>query len=273
MSRRVLGRAAYKAYRLFGVLHLIAVGETPNLNDKVDFEQLPFRIFPPMFGFYFIQQDISLPATKPFVYEESVAYPQGVNLVRIQDADGIHDVPIADVVPVETEAQRSLVGADGNYCVFSWIGINTMMIAKCDAIVPAVYTRVFGPSTYEGCQAYIRDHGGIAPPDGGTIEVLEDTFRAWIDLMPPGPHKLIVTGDVVTPTSGWSVTLAPAVPQGINPDILILDVTATPPSGISRPVRTKVPVRFQESPPQRTYTQVSIRHAGAAFTIGVGITH
>jgi hypothetical protein len=42
MPQKVLGHASYKAYRLLGVVHLVATGQRANLNDKVDFEQLPF---------------------------------------------------------------------------------------------------------------------------------------------------------------------------------------------------------------------------------------
>src|ERR1044072_8158634 len=272
MSRRELGRASYRAYRLFGVTHLIAIGETPNLNDKVDFEQLPFRIFPPIFGFFFIHQDFRLPARKPFVYQESIIYPTGVNSIRIQDADGIHDVPIADVVSTDAMTDRFVPGSDPNYCVFSWIGTNWLLIAKCDAILPAVYTRVFGPATYEACQSYVREHGGTAGSEPAPLRVLEDTFRAWLDLMPPAP-RFFVTGEGEAPSTGWSVSLVRAVPQGINPDVLILEIKATPPSGISLPCLTKIPVRYEEAPPVRHYSQVTIRYAGKEFTIGVGVVH
>lgn len=270
MASKVLGRASYKAFRLFGVTHLVAVGETPNLNDKVDFEQLPFRIFPPMFGFYFIHADFRLPATKPFVHEERIMYPAGVNSIRIQDTDGIHNVPIADVVSVE-KIER-IAASDVGYCVFSWIGINTLLISKCDAILPAVYTRVFGPATYEACESYVREHGGDPASESPSVRVLEDTFRAWHNLMPPAP-SFIVTGEVEAPTPGWSVTLTPAVPQGINPDILILELNATRPSGPTIQIPTLIPVRYQQVPPARHYSQVTIRHGRREFTIGVGIVH
>jgi hypothetical protein len=272
VSRKVLGRATYKAYRMFGITHLIAIGETPNLNDKVDFEQLPFRIFPPMFGFFFIHQDIGLPAQKPFVHEESIHFPNGINSIRIQDADGVHDVPIAEVVPHELLTARADAPEDGNYCVYSWIGISPLMIAKCNAVVPGVYTKVFGPASYEDCQKYAREHGGIAGGQEPTLEVLENTFRATLDLMPPG-RRFTVSGDVRAPTTGWSVKLARAEPQGFNPTILILDIQATPPSGMSGQMLTTIPLRYEENPPGQQYVQVTIRYRGKEFTIGVGVVH
>ena len=52
MANRVLGKAEYSAHRTGGVVTLTAIGEFPNFNDKADFEELPFDIFPPQFGFY-----------------------------------------------------------------------------------------------------------------------------------------------------------------------------------------------------------------------------
>jgi hypothetical protein len=91
-----LGHASYKAYRLLGVVHLVATGQRANLNDKVDFEQLPFLISPPMYAFYVIMADLGLPLTLPFTHEEKIFYPKSATSVRIQDATGFHDVPIAE---------------------------------------------------------------------------------------------------------------------------------------------------------------------------------
>lgn len=274
MARKELGRATYKAYRMFGVTYLVAAGQTPNWNDKVDFEQLPFRIFPPMYGLFFISQDLQMPAVKPFVYEERILFPTSANIVRIQDADGIHDVPIAEVVPPDIGLHALAIEGGANYCVFSWIGINSMMIAKCDAVVPAVYTKVYGPATHADCERYIASHGGGAfNAMGQQIKVLKDTFRAWMDNMPVGGPKLIVIGDVVAPTGGWNVSLRPASPQGINPNILILTIEARPPTGESSQVETKIPLRYVEAPPAHPYTEVTIRSSGGEFTLGVGITH
>jgi hypothetical protein len=56
-------------------------------------------------------------------------------------------------------------------------------------------------------------------------------WKAWIDMMPPGPQTLHVTGKCVFPKHGFKVKLAKAVPQGINPAILLLRKTVTPPTG------------------------------------------
>lgn len=158
MPSKHFGRASYRAFRNGGILHIVASGETPNLNDEVILEQLPFLIFPPMFGLFFVTQDIALPATKPFTVEIQTPFPSEPTSVRVQDADGDHSVPIAVLGAVPSNPPPN---AGNNFCVFQWIGINSMMVAKCDAIVPAVYSRVFGPDTHANCEKYIRDHGGV----------------------------------------------------------------------------------------------------------------
>ena len=56
-------------------------------------------------------------------------------------------------------------------------------------------------------------------------------WQAVQDDMPPGPSRLRVTGKCLFPTHGYKVTLKEAVPQGINPRILLLRKTVTPPTG------------------------------------------
>jgi hypothetical protein len=99
--------------------------------------------------------------------------------------------------------------------------------------------------------------------------LLKNTFKAWIDRMPGSRPKLIVVGDVQVPTSGWHVWLSKHVPQGINPNILILDVNATKPSGIVLEVVTTIPLRYEESPPQHEYTQVTVLDGKDEVTVGV----
>lgn len=154
MANRVLGKAAYKAHRTGGVVTLTATGEFPNFNDKADFDQLPFRIFPPQFGFYFIQQDITLPAIKPFCYSEVIIFPTIAQSLTIIDADGPHIVGIEEIhVQEPTECKPS--GSEQGFCVFAIIGGTRLLIAKCDSILPAIYRRVFGPATYVECEQYV----------------------------------------------------------------------------------------------------------------------
>jgi hypothetical protein len=103
--------------------------------------------------------------------------------------------------------------------------------------------------------------------------LLKETFKAWIDHMPPGGPKLIVTGDVQVPTGGWQVTLTRRSPQGINPDILLLDVSAQAPNGMVTQVISIIPLRYQAGPPLHPYTQVTVSDGGDAVTIDVANTH
>lgn len=105
-----------------------------------------------------------------------------------------------------------------------------------------------------------------------SVSVIPEDFTAWVDLMPGAGNKLIVKGEVQVPTSGWAVSLVEASPQGINPAILILDLSASPPHGNVLQVITKEPVRF-EKPNGSAYTSVTIRYSGDEFTIPVGQTH
>lgn len=102
--------------------------------------------------------------------------------------------------------------------------------------------------------------------------LLKVTFKAWIDHMPGSDPKLIVIGDVQVPTTGWHVTLTRRSPQGFNPNILLLDVSAQQPKGMAGQMVTTIPLRYEERPPQREYTQVTVADGKDEVTICVGST-
>jgi hypothetical protein len=94
-------------------------------------------------------------------------------------------------------------------------------------------------------------------------------FKAWKNMMPPQRTiKLFVIGEVACPTPKWTVKLMEAKPQGINPDILILQIVARKPPGVLLPVVTPVQVRFEKAKGGK-YQQVTIRGGGPDFTIQV----
>jgi hypothetical protein len=161
MADRVFGVATYKAYRLLGIVHLNATGTFANINDKADFDRLPFLINPPMYGFYFIKPETALPATLPFVYEEKISFPKDQHFIRIQDANGFIDVPIAEVVVEDFNVNASALDKGNNFCVFRGFGINPLLSAECNAPLPKGYERVFGPDTIERCNDYIKANGGL----------------------------------------------------------------------------------------------------------------
>ena len=59
----------------------------------------------------------------------------------------------------------------------------------------------------------------------------QDTFKAVLIKHDHYREELSVTGDVTEPTTGWTVTLARAEPQGINPKSSQAGGTASDRSG------------------------------------------
>jgi hypothetical protein len=75
-------------------------------------------------------------------------------------------------------------------------------------------------------------------------------WSAIHDFMPPRPARLRVRGECTFPTPGFKVTLKRAVPQGINPTILILEKTVTRPTGIEPQHVTTITVEYEETTDQ-----------------------
>ena len=82
-------------------------------------------------------------------------------------------------------------------------------------------------------------------------------WQAVQDNRPPLPSRLRVTGKCTFPTHGYKVSLKEAVPQGINPRILLLRKTVTPPKGIVLPAQQTIEVSFTKKT-KTTYTHVTI---------------
>lgn len=83
-------------------------------------------------------------------------------------------------------------------------------------------------------------------------------WEAWHDHMPGRPATLHVSGECEMPTPGYTLTLTPAEPQGINPDDLILVLTATEPTDFQTEVLTWNPVKYEQET-EYEYKTVSIR--------------
>jgi hypothetical protein len=96
-----------------------------------------------------------------------------------------------------------------------------------------------------------------------------DTFKAVMEATADYKKKLRASGDVTEPTTGWTVTLERANPQGINPAILLLTINAVAPSGEAEDIVTTHPVRFEEDPAKVDYTQVTVQDGSNSFTINV----
>jgi hypothetical protein len=100
-------------------------------------------------------------------------------------------------------------------------------------------------------------------PGGGHVS---GNWHAWHDWMPGKPPTLHVSGTVLTPCAGYTVTLKPAAPQGINPAIYMLDLIVTPPRQASGDVLTPVDVHYQEITSFQ-YTEVFILPDGVAVPV------
>jgi hypothetical protein len=97
-------------------------------------------------------------------------------------------------------------------------------------------------------------------------------FKAWLDTQPPDHHTLHVTGSVTVPTTGWKAKLVEVHPPGINPEILILKVEETKPTGEQGQIVEHIDVRFEKKH-SHPYKHVEIKGDGSTFTIEVKKTH
>ena len=93
-------------------------------------------------------------------------------------------------------------------------------------------------------------------------------WKAILNMMPPGPSILKVTGKCIFPRHGFKVTLKEAVPQGINPAILLLKKTVKPPTGIVIATPQVVNVIFTKKTTFR-YQKVTILPDGVTINVQI----
>lgn len=91
-------------------------------------------------------------------------------------------------------------------------------------------------------------------------------IKAYLNEQPPGPTRAWVTADVVLIGSVGEATLVKAVPQGINPSILLLEVERGPFSKDN--VERVVSLRFDEDPSVADYSQVTINYNDESHSKG-----
>lgn len=94
-------------------------------------------------------------------------------------------------------------------------------------------------------------------------------WNAWEDQMPPGPATLHVTGKCKFPTHGYKVKLKKAVPQGINPAILLLKKVVTAPSGPVTQMPEVVEVKYQQRVKKGQYKRVTILPEGKTVRVKI----
>src|ERR1700733_5244332 len=90
------------------------------------------------------------------------------------------------------------------------------------------------------------------------MPAVQNTFKAELIKHAHHKYELCVRGDVTEPTTGWTVKLERANPQGINPKILLLKLVEKPPAGNAGDIVTTHHVKYDESPVMGDYSQVSI---------------
>lgn len=83
-------------------------------------------------------------------------------------------------------------------------------------------------------------------------------WQAVQDSRPPLTPRLRVTGRCTFPTPGYKVTLKESDPQGINPHILLLTKTVTPPKGIQIQVPQTILVGYEKKNATTKYDSVTI---------------
>ena len=93
-------------------------------------------------------------------------------------------------------------------------------------------------------------------------------WKAVLNRMPPGPSILRVTGKCIFPKHGFKVTLKEAVPQGINPAILLLRKTVKAPTGIVIPTPQVVNVTFTKKTNTK-YQKVTILPDGVTINVQI----
>jgi hypothetical protein len=94
-------------------------------------------------------------------------------------------------------------------------------------------------------------------------------WYAWLNTMPPRPDDFHVTGDVMVSNPGIIALLTMKSPQGINPDILLLDLHLVQQPGMWIQVMTCAQARFDRvmPPGSKLYTAVEIFSDGKRIAL------
>ncbi len=99
--------------------------------------------------------------------------------------------------------------------------------------------------------------------------ISENDFRAWYYSGAKGESKIGVVGKVIA-IDGSSYTLVRAVPQGINPRLLILKIKIEPYAGESRPhIAYYKKLRYDEISDNCAFTDVHIEGDDGSLTLKV----
>jgi hypothetical protein len=106
-----------------------------------------------------------------------------------------------------------------------------------------------------GCKSH-RD--GKAPTNSDCNGANTHSWEAWNNVMPGADKSFHVIGKAKVNSGGWKASLVKRVPQGINPEILLLDLTITPPTGnVIKPI-LNLDLDYSEKPATGKYTRVQV---------------
>ncbi|MBV9849085.1 MAG: hypothetical protein JO250_05285 [Armatimonadetes bacterium] len=106
----------------------------------------------------------------------------------------------------------------------------------------------------------------MAAPNAAPNAALQSTWTAVHDETPPGRGCLKVEGEVQTPTPGYKLHLTKANPQGINPQILLLNLHRNAPTGIEPQHVVTERVEFKEDT-HVPYQKVQIEPDGVTVDV------
>jgi hypothetical protein len=104
-------------------------------------------------------------------------------------------------------------------------------------------------------------------------KLIDTLWTAWVDLMPGAQHEIYVTGEVRTNAANELPKLTPAVPQGPNPNILVLDLSIHDSGDPGIQLVAFRPARFERELGRHHYSQVEIRYGKEHATIEVMQVH
>ncbi len=92
-------------------------------------------------------------------------------------------------------------------------------------------------------------------------------WYAWINFMPPKPDDFHVVGEALVPNPGVKAHLCVREPQGINPDILLLDLHLIQEPGMWSQVMTWTQARYDKilTPSSPNYTNVEVFFNGESI--------
>lgn len=99
-------------------------------------------------------------------------------------------------------------------------------------------------------------------------------FATWIDLMPGKPSQIIVKGEVETNGGHLVPVLDKAVPQGFNPQILLLTLSIRDTGMVGTADVTFRPVRYSAPASAGQFSDVTVLWDGQAIlNLAVSETH